>query len=252
MKINSDINIIGGLPDLNLIKVFLDKSGNRTGIEDIHHSFTSIKTDKAVKRFERAIKSTMLKFHNDETEAMIREILSVESVSQDSLRMLFWNACYNNDLLNYLNHKVFFPAFYSGRITIKLDEVTACILDLKSSEPALRNWSDSTIDKTASKYLTLLRKFGLMEGGQHKTILHPYQDDKMLMLFVYWLKTIELKPNLLESPWLLYSFSEKQVFIERVLQKKYSSFIHLTYTGDNLKIDPVIPYENFYHALVKS
>lgn len=252
MKINSDINIIGGLPDLNLIRIFLDEGHDNWIVNSTHHAFTAIKTDKAVKRFERAIKSTMLKFHNDEIEALIRDLLSVESVSQDSLRMLFWNACYNNDLLNYLNHKVFFPAFYSGRITIKPDEVTACILDLKSSEPALQNWSDSTIDKTASKYLTLLRKFGLMEGGQHKTIIHPYLDDKMLMLFVYWLKAIEPRPNLLDCPWLLYSFSEKQVFIERVLQKKYTSFIHLTYTGDNLKIDPVIPYENIYHALVKS
>jgi len=51
---------------------------------------------------------------------------------------LFWNASANNELFNYLNEKVFFPAFYSGRVVHKNDEVVACIKDLKLTEDDLK------------------------------------------------------------------------------------------------------------------
>lgn len=252
MKINSDINILGGIPDMNLILAVLDKTMEELRQNGGIQSFTSIKTDKSVVRFRKAIFHTILKFPNKEVAFLINSVLLKEAISPNSLYLLFWNAGVNNDLFNHLNKRVYFPAFYSGRITVKQDEVSACIKELKDSERVIQSWSESTIETTASKYLTLLKKFGLMEGGQNKTIVHPYLDDRMLILFIYWLKAIEPKPNILESPWLEYCFSERQVLVERIMQKKHSKFIHLNYTGDNLKIDLTEPYENIYHALIQS
>jgi hypothetical protein len=252
MKINTDINILGGMPDMNLIRLFLNNSKAELDREGGQQSYTAIKTDKSVKRFERAINETLLGFRNTKSELLVRSILDAESIAPDSLIMLYWNASFNNELLHYLNDRVYFPAYYSGRITVKMDEVSACLMELRQSEPALQKWSDYTIEKVSSKYLTFLRKFGLMEGSQNKTILHPYLDDKMLMLFTYWIKAIEPKSNLLESPWLQYCFSERQVFVERIMQKKYIRFIHLNYTGNSLNIEPMIPYENIYHAIIQS
>ncbi|MFA4851026.1 MAG: BrxA family protein [Bacteroidales bacterium] len=252
MKINTDINILGGMPDMNLIRLFLNSSKAELDREGGQQSYTAIKTDKSVKRFEKAINNTLLRFRNAKSELLVRSILDAESIAPDSLIMLFWNASFNNELLHYLNDNVYFPAYYSGRITVKMDEVSACLMELKLSEPALQKWSDYTIEKVSSKYLTLLKKFGLMEGSQNKTILHPYLDDKMLMLFTYWIKAIETKANLLESHWLHYCFSEKKVFVERIMQKKFSRFIQLNYSGDSLKIEPIIPYENIYYAVSQS
>ena len=61
MQINSDINVLGSLPDWNLIKVFLSEDMNSIGKNGVIHSFTAIKTDKSVKRFENAIKATLIK-----------------------------------------------------------------------------------------------------------------------------------------------------------------------------------------------
>lgn len=252
MNINSDINILGGMPDMNIIMVFLGKTMDELRKGGGIQSFTAIKTDKSVVRFRRAINHCVLKYRNHNVDSLIKSMLLAEGISSNSLLLLFWNTSLNNDLLGYLNRAVFFPAFYSGRITVKQDEVSACIGELRASEPVIQGWSDSTIETTASKYLTLLKKFGLMEGGQNKTIVHPYLDDMMLMLFIYWLKAIEPKSNILESAWLEYSFSEQQVFVERIMQKKYSKFIQLNYTGDNLKIDLTESYENIYHALSQS
>jgi hypothetical protein len=249
MNINTDINILGGLPDWNLVLLFLSRNIDSMRQEGGVNAFTSIKTDKSVVRFEKAITATLLKPLNFNIEFLIRDTLQAEGISKDSLHLLFWNASFNSDLFRYLNEHVYFVSFFSGRITIKPDEVAACLKDLRERESELKAWSDYTLEKNASKYLTLLKKFNLMEGSQKKTILHPYLNDKMFVLFIYWLKAVEEKSNLLESEWLKYSFCERPIFIERLLQKKFSNYYQLQYSGDKLKIETLIPYENIYHAI---
>lgn len=249
MKINTDINILGGLPDFNLIKHYLFSDKTSLALTADHYTFTAIKTDKAVKRFEKAITGTLLKFKNPESAYLVRSMLSSESISQDSLYLLFWNASVNNDLMNYLNAQVYFPSYYSGRLVIRKEEVGACIKDLKETEEQLKEWTIVTIETVARKYLTLLKKFNLMEGSNTKKILHPYLNDKMFVLFIYWLTATETSSNLLESEWLKYSFCEQPIFIERVMQKKFAKFFQLTYTGDKLKIEPTIPYQNIYDGV---
>lgn len=249
MVINTDINILGSLQDLTLITHFWAE--NRAGGQNTkdHHVYSSVKTEESFGRFRRAVNKTLLKFPNSDTKDLFESILSEDSLSQDYLLMLFWNASVNNDLLHYLNINVFFPAFYSGRLTIKTDEVVACIKELRETEETVREWSAYTIQKVSGKYHSLLKKFNLMEGGMNKKILHPYLSDKMLIFFIYWLKAIEVKTNLLQSDWLKYCFCEKTVFIDRLMQKKFSMYYLFTYTGDNLKIETTIPYQNIYHAV---
>lgn len=249
MLINTDINILGGLPDLNLINYFLfrDKGGDQKQLD--YYSYTAIKTDKSVKRFERAITRTLLQFKTEESTALVKSMLASEAISHDSLLLLFWHASSNNDLLNHLNNEVYFPAFYSGRIILKNEEVYACINGLKETEEIVQDWTKGTMETVARKYLTLLKKFNLMEGATDKKILHPYLGDKMFVLFVYWLSSTETKSNLIESPWLKYSFSELPVFLERVMQKRFAQYFNITYTGDKLTIETILPYENIYDAL---
>ena len=249
MIINSDINVLGSLPDWNLINVFLkDNISSLRKVGGVY-TYTAIKTDKSVKRFEKAISATLIKFCDAKVENLVRDMFESESISNESLLLIFWNASFNNELLNYLNTQTYFLAFYSGRISIKQDEVAACLKDLKEREIELKKWSDSTLQTTASKYLTLLKKFHLMEGSLNKTILHPYLNDRMFILFVYWIKAVETKSNLLESEWLKYSFCEKSVFLERLMQKKFAKYFQLNYTGDNLKIETTMPYEKIYNAI---
>jgi len=249
MIINSDINILGGLPDFSLVNYFLKKKLIPTIVNEPYFTFTAIKTDKSVKRFEKAIIDTLLRFKNKDIENLFTCSLDEESITNDSLLLLFWNAAFNNELFNYLNEQIYFVSFYSGRISIKQDEVIACLKDLKEREIELKKWSDSTLNVTASKYLTLLKKFHLMEGSLNKTIVHPYLNDKMFILFVYWIIAVEAKSNLLESQWLKYSFCERPVFIEKLMQKKFSKYFNILYTGDKLKIETIIPYSTIYHVI---
>ena len=177
MKINSDINVLGGLSDWNLVSIFLEKDIKVACLNSNLCAVTAIKTDKSVRRYEHAIKNTLLRFNSKDLDALFRQLISSKGLDADLLIFLFWNTAINHPLFHYLNEKVFFPAFYNGRISIKHDEVVACIRELSKSESVLQRWSESSVTTTASKYLTLLKKFGLMEGAFFKTIRHPYLSD---------------------------------------------------------------------------
>ncbi|HCV16197.1 MAG TPA: hypothetical protein DF637_07680 [Rikenellaceae bacterium] len=249
MIINTDINILGGLPDWKLIYVFLNEDLKTIRAAGGTRSVTTIKTDRSVMRFEKAITNTLLKFINENIESLFRSIIMAEEISADSLLFIFWNASSNNELLHYMNEKVFFPALYSGRVSVKRDEASACIRELKQTESDLKKWSEVTVNTTASKYLTLLKKFGLMEGSLNKTINHLNVNDKMFVLFIYWLVSVSEVSNILNSPWIQYGFCEKQIFIQRIMQKKFSKFFNILYTGDKLSVEPLISYKDIYsHA----
>ena len=104
MDINSDINVIGSILDFSLIDVFLKETPiNRN---ELQQTYTSIKTIKSFKRFESAIKNTLIKFRNKNIEILVLKVIENEGLSFDSLLLLFWNASVNNELLDYLNQKI--------------------------------------------------------------------------------------------------------------------------------------------------
>lgn len=249
MKINSDINILGGIPDWGILKIFLARVGNGSGNSGSLQSQLGIKTDKSLQRFQKAVFTNVLSFQNDQVKSLVTATIETEGVTSDVLLLIFWNTSFNNELLHYLNTHVFFPSFYSGRVALQAPEVMACLKDLKHNEPDLKKWTELTFQMNASKYLTLLKKFGLVSGTQTKTIIHPYLNDKMFVVFVYWFVAVETNTNLLASQWLGYSFSDKAIFIERVMQKKYARYFEIAYTGDNLKVKPIVTYQDIFNDL---
>jgi len=249
MDLNSDINILGSLSDYNFVKLIISGLIDNHASEDAQIEYTNIKTIKSFKRFEKAINSTFNKFKSENLEDLIRCVFQSEDISYTTMLLLFWNGSLNNELIAYLNENVYFPALYSGRSIIMADEVLACISELKTKENALKSWAASTLSITASKYLTILKKMGFLEGTTKKKIIYHNLTDKEFVLFIYWLLEAEGMPNILDSKWLQYGFLEKKDFLTRVLQKKYMKYLSVAYNGDKLKIEPIILYKEIFYEL---
>ncbi len=60
MNINSDINVLGSLPDWSLIKVFLSEDMFSIQEKGGIHQYTSIKTDNFGLQFEEALSTAMI------------------------------------------------------------------------------------------------------------------------------------------------------------------------------------------------
>lgn len=247
MHINSEINVLGSIEDLHLVELILNnaKVSNYRSLQ----SNSQIKTEKSFDRYKKAIQSVMLHFPNKKIETLLKTVIQNESISPNSLFLLFWNTAYNNDLFHYLNQHVYFPALYSGRTSLKNDEIDACLMELKATSPEIQSWSKETIHIIASKYLTLLKKFQLVEGKTKKELLHYYLTDMQFLLFLYWVKGIDHKSNILSSHWLPYSLMEKEAFMERILQKKYKKWLDFSFTGEKLSFEMNKSFEEAYYEL---
>lgn len=247
VKIDSNINILGGMPDLGLIRNYLPDDESETA----SNTSTAIRTRKSVDRFETAIKTTFFEGTSEKLLSLLASVIKAEGISDDGRLLLFLTASANNDLFGYLNRRIFFPALYSGRAVINPDEVLACLKELKQTEIQLRKWSDYTLKLTASKYLTLLKKFSLVEGSKTKSIKHQFLSDKSFVLLIYWMMAVENRSSLLDSQWFIYSFYEKDLFIERIRQNRFSKYFTISFSGDRLKVEPIIDYKDIYYALTQ-
>lgn len=188
-------------------------------------------------------------YKNENIDELVTSVLNSERLSADSLLMLFWNTSTNNELFHYLNIHVFFLAFYSGKLLLKKEDVIACIMDLREKEEQLKSWSPETIDTVARKYLALLKHFNLLTASLSKKILHPYLNDRMFVLFVYWLKAQDNLSNILNSEWLKYSFCDQSVFTDRLMLKKYKDYYNFTFTGDKLNIETIHSFKTIYNVI---
>lgn len=247
MDINSDINILGGMPDYNLIRICIAGEAKDRSSSEVQLQYTSIKTEKAFKRFQKAIDKSMNTFKTDQLKEMIQSLCYEQDLDETMLLVFFWNMSLNNELFAYLNENIYFPVLYSGRTTLTAEEVSACLKELKYNEAELQKWSDSTIDITASKYLTFLKKLGLLDGAIKKKILYKNLTEKQFVIFLYWLMQAEASTNIADSRWQKYSFMEKEYFIERCIQHKYTKYININYNGDILRAEPILQYEEVCH-----
>ncbi len=243
MNINSNINIIGGLPEFELINFFLINSDNQG---KSHLEYSDIRTLKAVNRFKKAIQESFVSKTVDINNLFL-PYLKEKSINEN-LYFLFLLFSFNNDLFKYLNDTIFFPVYYSGRRIFKKEEVEICLQDLQKTNETLANWSDSTITTTASKYLTLLKKFGLLSGVQKKEIVYKNLSSEEFLVFVYFLSIAEENSNKIHSEWIKYSFYENEFFLQKVLEKQLIRYVEVQYNGDNLKLKPMINYDKLYET----
>lgn len=249
--INTDVNILGGLPNWDLLIDAINQKWNSRDASN-HKSSTHIKTEKSISRFLSSINKTFLTFSDNRIEELYRSPLTSEGINDDTLMMLFWNSSRNNTLIQMMNDQVFFPAMFSGRSSIRNQDVTSFLNELKHTSEVVNGWGKSTLETTASKYLTLLMKFKLLSEGPKRVFQIPYFSDKLFITFVYWLTAAENGSNLINSNWINYSFSERQLFLDRLLQPKFSKYVDITYSPSSMKIKSLMDYSLLHHELSKT
>ena len=175
MTYNTDINIIGSIPDYNLIYRALPLLiSDPTELEKIlvNDNEFDFRTEKSRKRFLSALKSAFVNTEDIEFNQLISVLMTKFSNDQNSqATILFWVFNIQNQLFSELNSAVFLNYYFQGRTELPKEDVIAYIKDLISRTPELKNkWSEVTIETIASKYLTVLKKLNLVEGVAKKKI----------------------------------------------------------------------------------
>lgn len=248
MKYNTDINIIGSIPDYELIYKAIELfSRNNDDLENliIKDNQFDFRTEKSRKRFLAAVYSAFLDFKSDDHKELLINFFKTNLSMTSKQMILFWQFLATNQLFHEITRDVFFKAYFSGRISLPKDDVVAYIKELVSQNDDLKgSWSQITIETIASKYLTILKKLDLLEGTNKKSFKHIQLSNEELLIFIYLIKIFEPEnPNILNSKFLGFSFISKDSFLNRVKQLARKDLFEMSFNGEQLKIEINKPYQ---------
>ena len=235
VKYDSDINILGGVPDY---AVMLDFISEYTGQKPETERAFTFRTHKTFNRFLAAIKVSILQFANDNQKKMFLTAISSDDFSvREKLLVLFWQLVYGNALFAKVTKDVFMRAVYQGRTALSVIDVLSLLHHIKETEEGELNWSEETLKITASKYLTMLKKMNLAEGKTAKDICHPIITGQLFVYFIRWIIVTCPENRTLENPFVIFGFMDKRSIIERLKKVEYLSLWQISQMGEDVTID---------------
>ena len=242
MSYNTDINIIGSIPDYHLIYVALPLLiANPSELENIlvtNNEF-EFRTEKSRKRFLSVLNSAFVNKDKSINELSSELIVHYKNDEISKAILLFWLFSINNKLFYEINRDVFLKYYFQGRAELPKDAIIAYIKDLISKNASLKGkWSEITIDTIASKYLTVLKKLHLLEGNQKKRYSHIKISDELLAVFIHLTSSLENKKyNFLEDELMNFTFIPKESILDRLKKIGKKDWIKMNYTGTALNVE---------------
>lgn len=236
----SNINILGGYKDFDLIP---EKIGNAA-------LYLDERTESSSKRYLKAIQETFLVFKNDELEKLFISAMSSDKLSHQVKQRIQALQFFTVDtLFAHLFSNCFLKIMLSGRTVINTQDVVAFISEAIETSQFDANWSKQTIETTSSKFLTLLKKLGYLEGASKKKIIEIYNSIEFLIFFHYWLKALGDASNVFESDLfdVLLISKEKYIFLMR--QDGIRNHLDWQYAGNRFTVEPKLSLNEFVNEL---
>lgn len=253
---NTDINIIGSIPDYHLIykalPLLLNDPKELKNILVTNNEF-DFRTEKSRKRFLSVLNSAFVSKNKTIDELSSVLMLYFKNDENAQALLLFWLFSTNNKLFFELNRDVFLKYYFQGRAELPKEAVIAYIKDLISRVDDLKGkWSEITIDTIASKYLTILKKLNLVEGNQKKKFTLIRVSDELLTVFIHLINLLEnRKGNFLEDDFLGFTFVSKENILERLKRIGKKDWIKLNYNGVTLQVEPVFNNNNIIDGIFR-
>jgi len=256
MSYNTDINIIGSIPDYHLIYVALPLLiANPSELENIlvtNNEF-EFRTEKSRKRFLSVLNSAFVNKDKSINELSSELIVHYKNDEISKAILLFWLFSINNKLFYEINRDVFLKYYFQGRAELPKDAIIAYIKDLISKNASLKGkWSEITIDTIASKYLTVLKKLHLLEGNQKKRYCHIKISDELLAVFIHLNSSLENKKyNFLEDELMSFTFIPKESILDRLKKIGKKDWIKMNYTGTALNVEASFTANNIINGIFR-
>ena len=253
---NTDINIIGSIPDYHLIykalPLLLNDPKELKNILVTNNEF-DFRTEKSRKRFLSVLNSAFVSKNKTIDELSSVLMLYFKNDENAQALLLFWLFSTNNKLFFELNRDVFLKYYFQGRAVLPKEAVIAYLKDLISRVDDLKGkWSEITIDTIASKYLTILKKLNLVEGNQKKKFTLIRVSDELLTVFIHLINLLEnRKGNFLEDDFLGFTFVSKENILERLKRIGKKDWIKLNYNGVTLQVEPVFNNNNIIDGIFR-
>ncbi|WP_075603945.1 BrxA family protein [Saccharicrinis aurantiacus] len=255
MKYNGDINSLGGIQDYHMIHEALRSNVcGETNLKErmIKDNIFGIRTEEGRGRFYRGIKSTILSFKNNNHSDIYHSFFNNIDNSLPYNFLIFWQLSLNNKLFRILTEQLYLKYYFNGKTTITGEDVNSFISHLKEIDAEFKalNWTKKTIGPIASKYLTILRKLGFLEGVQKKQLKHVQVSDNVLAVYLHLLKAAYPEANnILNHEFQPFSFIAPESFAERIKRVAQKGLIDMSYSGTSLSVQSKINFKDLANGI---
>lgn len=253
MKYNTDINIIGSIPDYHLIYGALplfDKGDSlfQTLVVDNEYN---LRTEKSRKRFLSVLNSAFITKNIDLNGFVNVTLKHFEGDEKSQALILFWVFSLNNRLFFDITKDVFLKYYYQGRAELPKPDIEAYLKELIYNNEELKGrWSTKTIETISSKFLTVLKKLHLLEGSRKKSFCFVRVSDELLTIFIHlYLHREGRKHNFIEDEFSVFAFTSREQLLERLKVIGQKDWIKMNYTGTTLRVENVFNSKNIIDGL---
>lgn len=120
------------------------------------------------------------------TETPLMKIMSADVRSDVTDWCLYYEFA-QDPFIRLVTLDFLYPEFERGTLSVQATDIVTFIESIQADYADLRDRSESTINEAATKYLTALRNYGLLEGTQRKEFAVTYVPDETVAYVVYQL-----------------------------------------------------------------
>jgi hypothetical protein len=238
---SSNINIIGGYENFSSLIFQLSEGDQIMG---------TTRTLASKNRFKFAVQSVFLNYTGKNHELLFQAGIQSNRLSSfEKNYILLLQFAANDELFFKLFTEVYVHAYHQGRSILTRDDVSAYLYHLKEERQELKEWSENTIDITGSKFLTLLKKVGIVEGSIKKKIKEINIAGDLLVFILYWIIFINKQRELLTSKLFPFLLQKREKLIFNLKQEAVKKYLHWNYNGQNLIIEHKITFESYLNEL---
>ncbi|WMS94479.1 DUF1819 family protein [Pseudoalteromonas sp. HL-AS2] len=251
---NTAIKDIAGLKDYTLIFNIISAyffEPNLTGSKITDENEFDIRTSKTRTKVSWAINKSILQFASEEHRELVSKVFHKNIPMQDKKFAFLWHFCLNNRLFREITTQVFTKVYFSGRAQISQDDIIAYLKErilLDGSD--MPSWSEDTLYRVATKYLSLMTKFDFVSTGRVKSFNYIRPSAEALVLFLYFSNLfVPSTKNIFDNELLPASFIAKEDIQDRLKKLSKKGFFDMSFNGVALNIELIHSNKDICDAL---
>lgn len=250
---DTTIKDIAGVQEVAIFYRLFDEmtSLGSVGSGVLDQLLSGIRTEKSRAKISWAINKTLLHFYNDNHRALIVDFFSRGAEHDDLRFVFFWHFVLTNRLFREISVKVFAKIYYSGRASISQNDIIPFIKEIKN-EAGAPIWSDNTIYRLATKYLSFMTKLNFVTSGRVKSFKHIRPSSEAQVLFLYFANTFSPNTsNILKNDLLPISFIPLEDIQDRLKKLSLKDYFNMNFNGVTLNIELTQSYKGICDVLYK-
>ncbi len=199
-------------------------------------------------RHFRSIRPLLLNTWNPSHEDLLTSVARADFRQEFMKRVLYLQVCLNSRLFREITLNVFREKLTQGILKLTKQAINDFI---REEVPAAEEWTATTVDRLGSRYLTLMKMFGFVEGKDRERI-SVFSPSNTLLVYTIYLDQAIRDRNRLDFSGGVVQFlfvRNQEKMIERLKEQALDGYFDLQSAGSDIRISSLLEAEDLVDRL---